>query len=59
VDARGHSTSLGRLAVMLSRHTHHLSWVHDGQWESYLVGRATSVQRARTVRRLLTGFPAA
>lgn len=28
-----HSASLGRLCVMASRHSAHLTWVHDGQWE--------------------------
>lgn len=28
--AGGYQLALGRLCVMLSRHTHHMTWVHDG-----------------------------
>lgn len=28
-----HAMSLGRLCVMLSRHTRHLTWVQDGSWQ--------------------------
>jgi hypothetical protein len=31
--AGSHQLALGRLCVMLSRHTHHLTWIHDGEWE--------------------------
>ncbi|MFS0887000.1 AAA family ATPase [Aeromicrobium sp. 179-A 4D2 NHS] len=31
-NAGSHQLSAGRLCVMLSRHTHHLTWLHDGTW---------------------------
>jgi len=31
-----HHTSVGRLCVMGSRHSAHLTWVHDGTWEQSL-----------------------
>ena len=33
-SAGSHQLALGRLCVMLSRHTHALTWVHDGEWET-------------------------
>ena len=33
-SAGAHQLALGRLCVMLSRHTHSLTWVHDGEWEA-------------------------
>lgn len=32
-QAGSHQLAAGRLCVMLSRHTHHLTWLHDGRWE--------------------------
>lgn len=51
-QAAEHNLSLGRLCVMASRHTTHLSWVHDGAWEADLPVRGGSrqVQLARQVR---------
>lgn len=34
--AGSHQLSTGRLCVMASRHTAHLTWVHDGGWEEAL-----------------------
>lgn len=31
-----HAIEPGRLCVMASRHSHHLSWFHDGTWEAAL-----------------------
>jgi hypothetical protein len=51
-----HALSLGRLCTMASRHTTHLSWFHDGQWET-AIGDATIsgglATAAKTVRRRL------
>lgn len=35
-SAGAHQLSTGRLCVMASRHTAHLTWVHDGGWEEAL-----------------------
>lgn len=58
-----HQLALGRLCVMLSRQTHHMTWVHDGQWEdkfSALANDETArdkdrddANRAIAVRRLI------
>ncbi len=50
-QASGHALSLGRLAVMLSRHMAHLTWVHDGTWRDLLADDDPS----RTVRERLLG----
>lgn len=49
-----HSTSPGRLAVMASRHTHHLTWVHDGS-----VPADSSEARRETCAKLAAAPPAA
>lgn len=41
-DARQHQLTPGRLCVMASRHTAHLTWVHDGTWEASLGAVASS-----------------
>lgn len=56
-EASDHALSLGRLCVMASRHTTHLSWVHDGEWAELL--RAEDVpngtaKRGLAVRKALT-----
>lgn len=43
----GHTLSLGRLCVMLSRHMAHLTWVHDGAWRD-LPDDAGLVRTVRT-----------
>lgn len=54
--ASEHHMSLGRLCVMASRHTTHLTWVHDGSWETTVTRDASvSVRTAVKVRRRLTG----
>lgn len=35
-DVSAHATDPGRLCVMASRHSSHLSWFHDGTWEQAL-----------------------
>jgi len=31
-EESGHNQSIGRLCVMVSRHTSHLTWIHDDSW---------------------------
>jgi hypothetical protein len=50
--------SLGRLCVMLSRHTTHLTWIHDNAWRSLFSGGETTrsiAKRALAVRRAICG----
>lgn len=51
-----HTLSLGRLCVMASRHSTHLSWFHDGEWES-AIDDATmptgTAKRSKSVRQSL------
>ncbi|MDA8315032.1 MAG: AAA family ATPase [Actinomycetota bacterium] len=49
-----HAMSNGRLCVMASRHTTHLSWVHDARWRKATAGRAVTAVRGRAVREALT-----
>lgn len=49
-----HAMSNGRLCVMASRHTTHLSWIHDSRWRSVMAGRATASMKGRAVREALT-----
>jgi hypothetical protein len=49
-----HNTSIGRLCVMASRHTTHLSWMHDGSWVEMTKGRTASARTNRSVRHALT-----
>lgn len=54
--ADDHSLSTGRLAVMISRHTTHLSWVHD---PAQSPGAIELSGAGRQVRRLLAANPPA
>lgn len=58
-SASEHHLALGRLCVMASRHTTHLTWVHDGAWDEALDGMdaTKAVATSRTVRRALTATP--
>lgn len=60
-QASDHNLSLGRLCVMASRHTTHLSWVHDGSWENQLPtsGGSKQLRTARQVRESFMKNPAA
>lgn len=51
-SASEHHLSLGRLCVMLSRHTTHLTWVHDDRWAEALDGAETQNQAIRTSRKV-------
>lgn len=53
-----HAMSNGRLCVMASRHTTHLSWVHDAAWRKVCAGRSTTAVRARAVREALVAHKA-
>lgn len=56
-SASVHHLSIGRLCVMASRHTTHLTWVHDGAWAQALDemdDAATTVRTSRKVRTALT-----
>lgn len=56
-SASVHHLSIGRLCVMASRHTTHLTWVHDGTWGEALdeIGDASTAARvSRKVREALT-----
>lgn len=58
-DITSHNLSLGRLCVMTSRHTTHLTWVHDGQWQQRLTTASldpSTVKRGTAVRRALTAW---
>ena len=58
-DASDHALSLGRLCVMCSRHTTHLSWVHDDGWAAALAGNTPARRKARAVRQRLVACPPA
>jgi hypothetical protein len=45
-DTSDHAQSLGRLCVMASRHTTHLTWVHDDSWKSATDPRNRQVRKA-------------
>lgn len=51
-SASEHHMAPGRLCVMASRHTTHLSWVHDGEWEQALDGAPTQTSTVRTSRKV-------
>ena len=53
-----HALSNGRLCVMVSRHTTHLSWFHDAAWRKALAGRSITAVRGRAVREALVGHEA-
>lgn len=49
-----HALSSGRLCVMASRHMTHLTWVHDGTWETAIGdGQDLDALKALAVRRAL------
>ena len=53
-----HALSNGRLCVMVSRHTTHLSWFYDPTWRKALAGRSITAVRGRAVREALVGHKA-
>lgn len=55
-DVAGRSVTDGRACVMLSRHTAHLTWVHDGTSIERMVDAGCSA-RGINVRRTLTDLP--
>jgi len=55
-ESSEHSMSTGRLCVMTSRHTTHLTWIHDDQWKESVAGRSTSAAQGRKVRSALCQF---
>jgi hypothetical protein len=55
-ESSEHSMSTGRLCVMTSRHTTHLTWVHDDQWKAAVAGRSTAAAQGRSVRTALCKF---
>jgi hypothetical protein len=48
-----YAMSLGRLGVMISRHTHHLTWVSDASWPQVFAGGTNAAVRGAAVRRTL------
>lgn len=56
--AGSHQLSPGRLCVMASRHMTHLSWVHDGDWESALMDPDIDQHEARLGRRVRVALTA-
>ncbi len=50
-----HNQSVGRLCVMVSRHTAHLTWVHDDSWIAASEGAQRVDKINRRVREQLTG----
>jgi hypothetical protein len=48
-----YAMSLGRLGVMISRHTHHLTWVSDASGPQVFAGRTNAAVRGAAVRRTL------
>lgn len=52
-----YNASVGRLCVMASRHTHHLSWVHDDSWIELTNGHTATDRKNRAVREALTANP--
>lgn len=55
-QASAHHADMGRLCVMASRHTAHLSFVHDGAWRTGPMGELApkQVRAHRNLRRALT-----
>jgi hypothetical protein len=45
-DNSEHAQSLGRLCVMASRHTTHLTWIHDDSWQNADDPRHRQVRKA-------------
>jgi hypothetical protein len=54
-EESGHNQSIGRLCVMVSRHTSHLSWVHDDAWVEATAGNERVDVINRKVRESLIG----
>lgn len=52
-----YNASVGRLCVMASRHTTHLSWVHDDSWVAMSRGNTSVARKNRAVRTSLTANP--
>lgn len=50
--ASPHQLSPGRLCVMASRHMTHLTWMHDGGWESALTDPTINQEDARLGRKV-------
>jgi hypothetical protein len=50
-----HNQSIGRLCVMVSRHTAHLTWVHDDSWIETTAGTDRIDRTNRQVREQLIG----
>ncbi len=50
-----HNQSIGRLCVMVSRHTSHLTWVHDDSWIEATVGNDRIDRTNRKVRESMIG----
>ncbi len=50
-----HNQSIGRLCVMVSRHTSHLTWVHDDSWVEATAGNDKIDRVNRTVRESMVG----
>jgi hypothetical protein len=50
-----HNQSIGRLCVMVSRHTSHLSWVHDDSWVEATAGNDRIDRINRKVRESMVG----
>jgi hypothetical protein len=50
-----HNQSVGRLCVMVSRHTAHLSWIHDDSWIEATQGNEKLNKTNRRVREALVG----
>ena len=48
-----HNQSIGRLCVMVSRHTSHLTWIHDDSWVDASKGNDRIDRINRTVRESL------
>ncbi|MCC3299811.1 AAA family ATPase [Arthrobacter caoxuetaonis] len=51
-NAGSHQLSPGRLCVMASRHMTHLTWVHDGNWETALLDPDIDQDEARLGRKV-------
>lgn len=50
-----HALNLGRLAVMLSRHTTRMVWVHDDTWRTAIPPDGEDAERGRKVRQIVCG----
>ena len=57
-SAGAHQLSTGRLCVMASRHTAHLTWVHDGGWEEALNDPEIDQKEAALGRKVRQGLTA-